>query len=74
MPVILMETANFEEQLASMKVMLDRLSTESAEKDTQIKCQNEQIAELTKKLEKKSFESSNKESGNKDSDKESNRN
>jgi len=31
------EAANFEEQIASMKAMLDRLSKESAEKEAQIK-------------------------------------
>jgi len=56
-----------------MKAILDRLSRESAEKDAQIKCQNEQIAELMKRLEKKSFEASNKGSNGEDSDKEFNR-
>jgi len=51
---------------------LDRLSKESAEKDAQIKHQNNQIAELMKKLEKKSSEVSNKGSGAKDSNKEPN--
>jgi len=46
-------------------------TTLSAEKDTQINCQKDQIAELMKKLEKKSSETSNKGSGAKDSDKES---
>ena len=59
-----------EEQLASMKASLDRLSKESAEKDAQIKRQNDQIAELMKKLEKKSSEASNKDLGTEDSDKE----
>ena len=57
-----------------MKATLDRLSEESVEKDTQIQCQNEQTAKLTKKLEKKSFKASNKGSGNEYSDKESNHN
>jgi len=33
-----------------MKAMLDWLSKESAKKDAQIKCQNDQIAKLMKKL------------------------
>jgi len=71
MPVMMTGDANLEEQLASMKATLDRLSKESAEKDTQIKRQNDQIAKLTKRLEKKFSEASNKGSGAEDSDKES---
>ena len=73
MPVMVTEAANVEEQLASMRTTLDRLARESAEKDAQIKRQNEQIAELMKRLEKKSSEASNKDSDEEDSDKESNR-
>jgi len=71
MPVMMTGAANLEEQLASMMATLDRLSKESAEKDAQIKRQNDQIAELTKKLEKKSSEASNKGLGAEDADKES---
>jgi len=67
------EAANVEEQPASMKATLDRLSRESAENDAQIKGQNEQIVELMKRLEKKSSEASSKDSVEEDSDKESNR-
>jgi len=67
------EAANVEEQLASMKTTLDKLSRESAEKDAQIKRQNEQITELMKRPEKKSSEASKKDSDEEDSDKESNR-
>jgi len=74
MLVMVTEVANFEEQLASMKATLDQLSKESAKKNAQIKRQNEQIAVLTKKLEKKSYEASNRDSGDEDSDKESNHN
>jgi len=38
---IVIEAANIEEQLASMKATLDRLSKESAKKDAQSKRQNE---------------------------------
>ena len=69
-----MKAANFEEQLVRIKATLDRLSKESAENDAQIKHQNEQIAKLTKKLEKKSSEASNKDSGVDDFDKEPNHN
>jgi len=51
-----------------MKATSDRLLKENAEKDVQIKRQNEQIAKLVNKLEKKSFEASNKGLGAKDSD------
>jgi len=73
MSVMMTGAANLEEQLASMKATLDRLSKESAEKDAQIRRQNDQIAELTKRLEKKFPEASNKGSGAEDSDKEAHR-
>ena len=41
MPIMVTEAVNFEEQLASMKAPLNILSKKSAEKDTQIKRQNE---------------------------------
>jgi len=44
MPVMVTSATNFEEQLESMKAILDRLSKESVEKDAQIKRQNDQIA------------------------------
>jgi len=72
MPVLVTEAANVKEQLTSMKATLDRLPRESSEKDAQIKRQNEQIAELMKRLEKKSSEASNKGSDEEDSNKESN--
>ena len=73
MLVMVIEAANVEEQLESMKATPDRLSRESAEKDAQIKGQNEQIAELMKRLEKKSSKASNKDSDKEDLGKESNR-
>jgi len=72
LPIMVIEATNIEEQLASMKATLDRLSKESVIKDAQIKCQNDPIAELIKMLEKKSSGASNKGSGDEDSDKESN--
>lgn len=65
MPVMIIQVANLEEQLIDMKVTLDRLSNESAEKDAQIKRQNKQITDLTKKLRKRSSKASNKGSGGK---------
>jgi len=55
-----------------MKAKLDKLSKKSVEKDAQINHQKELIAELVKKLEKKSFEASNKGLGAENSDKEFN--
>jgi len=74
MPAMVTEVTNVEEQLANMKSTLEWLTKESLEKDAQIKRQNEQIATLMKKLEKRLFEGSNKGSSSEDSDKESNRN
>jgi len=51
---------NFEEQLAGMKATLERLLKENVENDAQIKRQNKQIVDLTKKLEKWTSEASNK--------------
>jgi len=72
MPVMVIDAINLEEELASMKVTLERLSKQSAEKDAQIKCQNKYIADLTKKLEKQSSGAFNKGLSNEDSNKESN--
>jgi len=44
------QAINLEEQLTSMKAMLERLSKENAEKDAKIKHQNKRITDLTKKL------------------------
>jgi len=58
--------------MVSMKDTFDRLFRESAEKDAQIKSQNEQIVGLKKQLEKKLSEASNKGSDEEDFDIESN--
>ena len=41
---------NFEKEFTSMTAILERLSEESVEKDARIKCQEEHIAKLLKKL------------------------
>jgi len=51
---------NFEEEFASIKATLERLSEKSTEKDAHIKSQEEHIAKLLKKLDKGQCESSNK--------------
>jgi len=43
---------NLEEEFVSMKATLERLSKESTEKDARIKCREECIAKLLKKLDK----------------------
>jgi len=68
------EAINLEEQVADMKVKLDKLSKESTKMVAQTKRKNEQIAKLVKKLENKSFKASNKGLGAEDSDKVSNHN
>jgi len=70
-PIMVVKATNVEEQLASLKAMLDRPLRERIEKDTQIKRQNEQISKLMKRLEKKSSEASTKGSDEENSDKES---
>ena len=72
MSVMVTEVTSIEEQLASMKVTLDRLLKESVEKDAQIKRQSRQIANLTKKLEKQPIQASNKCLDAEDFDKKSN--
>ena len=67
-PVMVIEVANIEHQLESMKATLDRLLQESTEMDVQIKRQNKQIANLIKKLEKRPIEASKKYSGAEESD------
>ena len=52
MPSMMVGAANFEEEFTNMKVMLERLSKESVEKDVRIKRQEEHIAKLLKKLDK----------------------
>jgi len=72
MSVMVIEVANIEEQLGSMKATLDRLLKESVENDAQIKHQNQEIADFTEKLEKQLIEASNKCSDTEDSHEESN--
>ena len=44
---------NFEEEMVVVKAMLERLIKESEKKETHIKLQEEKIAKLTRKLEKR---------------------
>jgi len=60
MPAMMIGVVNFEEEFASIKATLERLSKESAEKDARIKRQEEQIAKLLKRLDKGPRASSNR--------------
>jgi len=73
MPAMMIGAVNFEEEFASMKATLERLSKESAEKDARIKCQEEQIAKLLKRLDKGPRASSNRDASSDEDKKESNR-
>jgi len=73
MPAMMIRAVNFEEEFASMKAMLERLSEESVEKDTRIKRQEEHIAKLLKKLDKGARASSNRGASSDESEKGSNR-
>ena len=73
MLAMMIGAVNFEEEFASMKAMLERLSEESAEKDTRIKRQEEHIAKLLKKLDKGSRASSNRGTSSVENEKGSNR-
>jgi len=55
--------------MANMKVILEKFTRESTEKEACVKLQEEKIAKLTKKLEKRSTQSSAKDSESDDSEK-----
>ena len=52
MLAMMIGAVNLEEELANIKATLEKLSKESPKKDAHIKCQEEHIAKLMKKLEK----------------------
>jgi len=60
-------STSLEEEMANMKVILEKLNRDSEEKKAGIKLQEENIANLTKKLEKWLAQSSTKDSENEDS-------
>jgi len=53
MPVMTIGTNNFEEEMASIKAMLERPIKKSEEMEACIELQEEKIARLTRKLEKR---------------------
>jgi len=68
-PAMMMGTTTLEEEIANMKVILEKLTRESAEKEARIKFQEKKIAKLARKLEKRSAQSSSKDSESEDSGK-----
>ena len=60
MPAMMIGAVNLEEEFTSTKATLERLSKESAVKDTCIKGQDKHIAKLLKKLDKRLRASSNR--------------
>ena len=73
MPTMMIGAVNLEEEFVGMKAMLERLSKESAEKDTHIKRQEEHIAKLLKKLDEGLRASSNRGASSDENEKGSNR-
>ena len=57
MPVMTIGTNNMEEEMATMKVMLERLIKENEEKEARIKLHKEKITRLTGKFEKRPAQS-----------------
>ena len=55
MLIMVTDAINLEEQLANIKGNMETFSKESKEKDAQIKRQNKQIADLTRKLGNRSY-------------------
>jgi len=58
--IMVIEAINLLEQVANMKTTMNRPLKETVERDSQINHQNKQIANLTNKLGKRPFETSNK--------------
>jgi len=57
MPIMTIGTNNLEEEMAAMKAMLEQLLKKSEENEACIKLHEENIARLTKKLEKQQAQS-----------------
>jgi len=72
MLAMILGVVNLEEEFASMKATLERLSKESAEKDARIKRQEEHNAQLLKKLDKGLHASSNRGTSSDENEKGSN--
>jgi len=72
MPAMMIGIVNLKEEFASTKATLERLSKESAEKDSYIKRHEEHIAKLLKKLDKWPHASSNESTSSEEDEKGSN--
>ena len=53
MPPMMTGTTTLEEEMANMKVILEKLTRDNKEKVARIKLQEEKITKLTRKLEKR---------------------
>jgi len=53
MPAMMTSTTTLEEEIANMKAILEKLTRDNKEKEAHIKLQEEKIAKLTRKLEKR---------------------
>ena len=53
MPIITISLNNIEEEMAAIKAMLEKLVKESEEKEVRLKLQEEKIARLSRKLERR---------------------
>jgi len=69
MPAMMTGTTTLREEMVNMKVILEKLTRDNAEKEVRIKLQEEKIAKLTGKLEKWPAQSSRKDSESEDSEK-----
>ena len=69
MPAMMTGTTILEEEMANMKAILEKITRYNEEKEAHIKLQEEKIAKLTRKLEKRPTQSSTKDSEIEDSKK-----
>ena len=69
MLAMMTDTTTLEEKMANMKAMLEKLTRENEQKEARIKLQEENIAKLTKNLEKRLAQSSTKDSKSEDLEK-----
>ena len=69
MPAMMIGPTTLEEEMTNMKAILEKLTRDNEEKKVRIKLQAEKIAKLTRKLEKRSAQSSIKHSESEDSEK-----
>ena len=66
MPAMMTDATTLEEEMANMKAVLEKLTRDNEEKEARIKLQEEKIAKLTGKLEKRPAQSFTKDSKSED--------